>query len=361
MTGRWLKVVAQVFVLALCGSAAFAKQPSAEELAVARELFEKAQAAETDEDWVMCEEHVSEAIAIIETPGLRFHLAYCKEQQGRWVEALVDYKRAKELVASGVKAPDVAELLGPAIRRLETELPKLTLLMDEVPDGTELYLDGDERSPRLIGRPIPVDPGGRRISVSAPGYHPFAQHVNLLSKERRVLRIRLAEKASGGASQTDAAQGDGAVQQDIESPGKGTSARTWVLIAEGALALGGAGLAAFYHTEHSTLQGNQQTLLADIPTGACVGDPASQHPNCPGLAEVNEDLDNANKLRIAGYVTAGVGLTALVTTLLVWDADSEETATFSGSGRAGLPKAKPARLLVGGGPSGVYGMVRGSF
>ncbi|MEN9580275.1 MAG: hypothetical protein RJA70_3284, partial [Pseudomonadota bacterium] len=133
----WLSVLS-VMTFSLPTSAA----PTPEELAVARDLFESAQKAQTDKDWQACELQVAEAIGIIETPGLRFHLAFCKEQQGRWVEALVDYKRAKELVVSGVDAPDVEEMLGPAVARMENGLPKLLLRMQVVPEGTTLFLDG---------------------------------------------------------------------------------------------------------------------------------------------------------------------------------------------------------------------------
>ncbi len=337
----------------LSASTARAAEPSAQELAVARELFEKAQASETEEDWGMCEEHVSEAVSIIETPGLRFHLAYCKERQGRWVEALVDYKRAQELLSSGVDAKDVEELLGPAIERLELEIPKLTLLMDEVPDGTELFLDGAERSTRLLGRAIPVDPGGRRITVSAPGYQPFAKHINLLSKDRRTVRIRLVQKDDAqpaGASDDSNGRPEPANDQRLMSS-SGVSAKTWVLIGEAALTLGGLGFGVYYTTEGSRLERERDSILEAIDTnmGSCAPNAVNRHPACGDLADTNDDITLAGGLSIAGYVTAGVGISALVATWVLWD--DSAAANPAAGGPLG------AIMLPGGG----YATYRGQF
>ncbi len=136
---------------------------------MARQLFDKAVAAEGKNAWAECEEAIGEAIGIVETPGLRFHQAHCKEQQNKWVEALVDYKRAEELIAGGTKASDVEPLLSPALTRLEGKVPRLTVAVTNAPEQVTFYLDGKERSSRLLGKVVQLNPGSHTLELSAPG------------------------------------------------------------------------------------------------------------------------------------------------------------------------------------------------
>jgi len=71
--------------------------PLPTEIALARRLFADAKTAEDAKDWPTAASHLRDAISIKETSGLRFHLAYCEEQQGLLVESLVDYDRADDL------------------------------------------------------------------------------------------------------------------------------------------------------------------------------------------------------------------------------------------------------------------------
>lgn len=301
---------------------ALAAGPSPEELAVARDLFEEAQKAQEAEDWASCERQIAEAVAIVETPGLRFHLAFCKEQQGRWVAALVDYKRAQELVQGGVEAKDVVELLGPAIERMETDTPRLTLTLAEIPPGTTLYLDGKERSPRLIGKTVPVDPGGIRLSVSAPGYEAFERHVNLLKKERRTVGIILIPKPETAAPPPQPAKPE-AARRSAARDSSGIGAKGVVLIGEGALTLGALTLGVLSSLDKADLTRRRNALVGQIGTAGC--STAESDPRCETLETTNADLERSDLLELTGYVAAGVGLTAFVATWLVWDTQSDAT------------------------------------
>src|SRR5258708_182583 len=98
MTRKAYAWMAALAVLAM-DRAAIADGPQPAEIALARRLFADARPAEDAKDWPTAASKLREAISIKETPGLRFHLAYCEEQQGSLVEALVDYERADDLSA----------------------------------------------------------------------------------------------------------------------------------------------------------------------------------------------------------------------------------------------------------------------
>src|SRR5450432_1242199 len=94
-------------------------EPTPAEISTARQAFESAVALEADQKWLEASTKLREALAIKDTPGLRFHLAHCEEQQGLLVEAALDYDRANELLQHGAKAPDVQKLLATASAELK--------------------------------------------------------------------------------------------------------------------------------------------------------------------------------------------------------------------------------------------------
>jgi tetratricopeptide (TPR) repeat protein len=102
-------------------SAAAATEPTPSELSVARRLFDEGRAAEDAGHWREAADKFRKATAIKDTPGMRFHLAKCEEQQGAFVEALVEFDRARELIDSGMKAADVEKLLADARERVRRE------------------------------------------------------------------------------------------------------------------------------------------------------------------------------------------------------------------------------------------------
>jgi tetratricopeptide (TPR) repeat protein len=99
---------------------------------VARRLFDEGRAAEDSARWHEAAEKFRQATTIKDTPGMRFHLARCEEEQGAFVEALVEYDRARELIDSGVRAADVEKLLADAREHARAKVALLTL---ELPSG----------------------------------------------------------------------------------------------------------------------------------------------------------------------------------------------------------------------------------
>ncbi len=163
---------------------------SPSEIVALRQLWEVALAAEEQSDWATAEQALSEAVGIKETPGLRFHLAHCREMQRKWVEALVDYKSVEELILAGARAPDVEPLLQPAIESLEARVPKLTIVVRTV-DGMSLQIDGQPTSVKLLGLPIALNPGGHRIALFAPGAEAAIRNITLAESQQLSLPLTL--------------------------------------------------------------------------------------------------------------------------------------------------------------------------
>jgi hypothetical protein len=285
---------------------------TAEERAVAADLFQRAVAAQDAADWAACERALSDAVAIVETPGLLFHLAYCKEQQKRWVEALVHYRRAQEMMQQGVQAKDVAALLPEAMARLESEIPRLTLQLSPVPEATELSVDDDALSPQLFGKPLPLDPGNRHIRVQAPGYEPFHAELSLLPRERRTLDVVLVQREPPAKPKPAAVPPRAAERSQPWLSPKG-----WVMLSEATVSAAALGLGIVFSAEAGRREDDRRGLVSNIddPTGCAGSDPDYR---CGKLQEAIRGADNATTYATAAYVTSAVGVTALLGTWRLW-------------------------------------------
>jgi hypothetical protein len=300
-------------------------QPSAEERAVAADLFKQAAAAQGQAAWAHCEELLTEAVAIAETPGLRFHLAYCKEQQQRWVEALVDYKRAGELISLGSQAVDVAELLPQAVERLEQQIPRLTLLLEPPPQDAILYLDGVQRSTRLIGKTIPLDPGKHRVEVVAQGFDVFSHELALLPEERRELAVVLVAAAKNSQAPLAPLPAKPTRARNSEAA-TGLSPLTYVLISEGVISVASLSVGVVFSLRAQQYEEERQRLANDIgETSACQQGAADER--CRALGRNADDADDSRTIATAAYIGGAVGASALLMTWLLWpSADPHDDA-----------------------------------
>jgi hypothetical protein len=222
-------------------------------------------------------------------------------------------------------------------------------------------LDGQERSTHLLGKAIPVDPGARRISVTAPGFLPFTQHINLLSQERRTLSIQLVPKLADGRAQTTPDREPDRATHPGSVPSRGSSLKPWVLLAEGTLSLGGLVLGVIEVSELAQSTRNRDRLLDEITSGNgnCLASSQMPHPACGRLADANANLDLLYTLSTVGFVSAGVGAAALVTTWIFWN----DSAAATGAAKATANRALQAPIQVGVTrvPGGAVGGISGTF
>jgi hypothetical protein len=158
----------------------------------ARQLFAEARDLEQSSQWPQAVARLDQALGIKETPGLRFHLAYCQEQAGELAEALANYQRAAALLADGTEAPDVARLLEPARRSVDQRLPRVTLAVNRRVARPALEVDGHTTR---FARLLRLNPGSHRIVVSAPGYQTSQRDIELAERDQTTVEVRLEPAA----------------------------------------------------------------------------------------------------------------------------------------------------------------------
>jgi len=325
--------------LAVCLAGAALAEPTAAEVAVARKAFADATELEREKKWAEAESKLREAIAIKETPGLRYHLGFCLENQHKLVEALVEYDRAEEMLRLGAKAPDVSELLGPAREGVKKRAANITLELPAKVDGVVIELDGVPVKAALVGKAVPQNPGKRVITASAPGRQPFRREIELAEGESRELTIDLPEKtaAAGPAAAAGTAaarkagdppaaqhgtEGSASASLDSATP---TSARTYVLVGEAAFTVLALGAGVFFQLKADKSQGEVDEANAELDkfgyrnnNRVCLDLPTNSENACGRLPVLTEQRDRDVNLSRASFIGAGVGAVATVATFFLW-------------------------------------------
>lgn len=343
LPGDWLRKALIGLALCLVWSKAVA-EPTPAEIAVARRLFAEAEKYAERGQYAEAASKLREAIAIKETPGLRFHLANAEEKQGHLVEAQVEYDRAGELIRQGEKAPDVAALLGSAKAALRARIPTVTI---RVPRGVEqprLAIDGEPVASSLAGQPIPLNPGSHVMRVTAPKYVPFQSGLQLVEGEDRVVEARLKSEPPPVRSPAPASRRPQRAARIARDEGFGSF--EWILLTEGVITTAGMAVGVIYYLEDRRLTEDIDSANESLdryammnpttnPQGderICQANAIAESPEladaCSSLKRAIDDSDRARALYTAGFITAGAGGLLMIGTLLAWPS-RERSASFS--------------------------------
>lgn len=336
-----LRLAPLALVLSLLPAVA-AAEPTAAEIALARRLFSEARGAEDAGNWKLASTKLRDAIAIKETPGLRFHLAFCEEQLGMLVEAMVDYDRADEALRAAPKSgDDVAKQLGPKRDALRKRIPTITVSLPPDVASATLSLDGHLVSAALFRKPIPENPGAHHVVVTAPGREPFTRDLTLNEGDAVVATAVLplagaapipASAAGAPPSAPDPAPAPAADR--AAAPSSPVHARTWVLVAEGAVTAISLGVGVGFTMSASSADGRADDARTSIassapnPDGACTAPTPSVASTCDDLSKAVSDAKSDRGIATAGFVGAGVGAAAFAATWFFWPKAPAATHAF---------------------------------
>jgi hypothetical protein len=146
---------------------ALAQAQSPNDVAMARDFFERGVAFAQAREWDEAREAFSRSYALAPRASTLINLAGAERQSGRLVAALESYRQFLREAPAGESAlRDEAQAavneLGPRLARVEIEVRNL-LSTDVV------KLDGHELRAASLGAAIPIDPGAHRIEVVREG------------------------------------------------------------------------------------------------------------------------------------------------------------------------------------------------
>jgi hypothetical protein len=307
-----------------------AEELASDTLGYARQLFAEATELEAQADFGAAEVKLKGAIAIKETPGLRFHLGHCQEKLGLLVAAAQNYARAAELIRAGARAPDVTPLLRLAQRRLDSRIVELELVVP-ADAAAVAELDGEILPASALGTPLRLDPGAHRVLVRAPGRADYRVELTLLAGERRKLGIfgepRSEPEPAAPPLMTSSARAREAPGSRARERNPGVdsspSVRTSLLIGEAVLALVGVGVGV----GAAIVRGHAAHDLAQAELGSDASAPevearCAAHPNvpeeCKALDDARDRYSNAVRVERAGFITAGAAAGLFGATWLLW-------------------------------------------
>lgn len=326
---------------------AAAAEPTPSELSVARRLFDEGRAAEDAARWAEAADRFRRATAIKDTPGLRFHLARCQEEQGAFVEALVEYDRARELIDSGVRAADVEKLLADARERVRSKVAQLTLRLPSDVQNVSVELDGKPLSASVLGVALPINPGKHQITAVAVGRARFATEFALDTGEVRQLPIELPVASTvppAPAAAAPAAAPERGARDDTTVP-----TRTLVLIGEASLFAAALGTGIVFSVARSAANDRYEqanaTVLAQVEdddgqAGAC----SQPLEGCTELRDAGQDRTRAGRIALGGFAAAGVSAAAFGVTYWLWPRANAPVEVRAGAANGGLSLALSGRF-----------------
>jgi hypothetical protein len=135
-----------------------AKDPTPEEIAAARELWDSGLAFERANKWEEALEKFEKVAAVKTTAQVRYHIALCHEHLGRLVDALNGYGLALQ-EARAAKAREVLDNAPARIEAVRGRVGKLYIRVKGVIRTSQITLDGKPIALALLDTGIPVDPG----------------------------------------------------------------------------------------------------------------------------------------------------------------------------------------------------------
>ena len=231
-------MLALLVSVVFCSARKAAADPTAKELAMAREAFARAEKEEDRENWAVALEDLRRVAGVKMTAGVRFHIAHCEAGLGRDIAALEDYTAAEKL-GREEHNKDVVDATAEAIAALRAKIPTVSIRVPSDVTDVEIMLDGKLLPSALWATSIPLEPGTHRIDARAPGRTPYTTSLVVKDREASTLEVRLVAAPPAPAA-TPASTVIAPPRE--ESAPKHTAA---IVATGGAVLMAGAGFGAF--------------------------------------------------------------------------------------------------------------------
>lgn len=309
--------------------AAFAVAPSARADAEseAKDLFARARDLRTQKDCAGAVPLFRKAYKVYPNGlGSLRNVAECEEQLGHYASAKrawLDIKRALVTLAADPKYDGWDKEAQDAAARLQPKVA--TMFVDVIvkspsgegpaneKSGAEIFVNGENLGPNLVGTPLERDPGNYRVRVQLQYADPVEQEVALVAGDSKHLTLRIVQTPPVVAA------------PEIDT-GKGKRTAGLVMIGVGAAALIGSGI----------------TFAIRAGAKSDVDDQCASHENCPRSLQDTVDKGKlmstlTSILFPVGLVVAGAGVG-----VFVWGLNSKEPGPTTTAGLRFTPG--PGRL-----------------
>jgi hypothetical protein len=157
----------------------------------ARVAFEKGRALMESEDWLGASAQFVIAAQIKNTPGIRYHIAFCQEKAGKMAEALQGYELARELLRVS-PAEDVAKLIPTAIARVRPRVGAVVL--QDLPPAANITIDEEAYGPV---EQILLNPGQHQLVITMDGHEAFRKQLEVEASGTEIVWVALVPLSPG--------------------------------------------------------------------------------------------------------------------------------------------------------------------
>lgn len=188
-----MRLLTGLLAVALYAMPAHAEEPSEADRATARALAREGYDALQKKDYERAEDRFRRADALVHAPTIVVDHARALTGLGRFVEACERYSLViREGVPANAPWP-WKQAVNDATRELAQIEPRRAWLKVTVKGATrpQVLVDTDEVPGASLGVPRATDPGQRRVRVSANGFRPSEQLVELDEGEKREVVVEL--------------------------------------------------------------------------------------------------------------------------------------------------------------------------
>jgi hypothetical protein len=171
---------------ALAWSGVAGAQVSDAERAAARELFKQGDELQRAGRFAEALDKFERAQQVFGAPTNQLRIAECDAALGRLVESAEAYRAVVRTALPAGSPPAFQAAVDQAkaeLGQIEPRIPRLTIQVQPTVDRAELQIDGQTVPSALIGEPMPLDPGRHQVAVTAPGYAPAEQVIELKERE----------------------------------------------------------------------------------------------------------------------------------------------------------------------------------
>jgi hypothetical protein len=259
--------------------------------------------------------------------GTLLNLALCHERLGRTATAWSEFKDAVTTARKDGRA-DREKFAAEHVKTLEPTLSRLTVV---VPQGSrvaglEIKVDNTALGEALWGTALPFDPGTHLVTATAPHKRAWTSSIELGAKsDRREVSVGLLvdEPTDQSVPAVVPPAPMGGPGQPITDQAAPSSTRTIVLVGEGILAAGGLAVGIGYLLAASSVEDRAKKYQTQIDARGlgqvCNAPPPDLQTVCGNLSSTISDRNRDRTLSVVGFVGAGIGAAALVTTWLLWN------------------------------------------
>jgi hypothetical protein len=225
-------------------------------------------------------------------------LADCEERAGKLATALAHFQAARDrLRADDYRLPFTAERIG----RLESRVPRLTIVANASPSGATVLRDETPLGPASLGVALPVDPGVHLLVLRAPGRVEARREVTLREGESQTIDL-IAGPVVAAAPAAPTAQ----VAAKEDAAGPGASAQRTIGLSLGAAGLVGIGV--------GTVLGLMSKSTYDEARSHCPSGPSScTRDGVSGGDSAYAQANAATVAFVAGGALLGAGVTLYLT------------------------------------------------